>query len=150
MRSIRVCHQVTAGKDPHEEQMIANRQDMKITNVFLDFWVSAVSRPVDACEEGTHTCDIQERALCTYTGGSSYSCSCLPGFFGDGKTCQGTAKKKKKLRNHYKNYPLSHPAHLDQFSLGLVGCCYCYSTFKTHCTLLKTVIVKPAAEAWRR
>uniref|UniRef100_A0A674MHT6 Nidogen 1 n=1 Tax=Takifugu rubripes TaxID=31033 RepID=A0A674MHT6_TAKRU len=49
---------------------------------------TAVSRPVDACEEGTHTCDIQERALCTYTGGSSYSCSCLPGFSGDGRTCQ--------------------------------------------------------------
>lgn len=57
------------------------------------FLISAVSRPVDACEEGTHTCDIQERALCTYTGGSSYSCSCLPGFSGDGRTCQGTAHK---------------------------------------------------------
>lgn len=57
------------------------------------FLISAVSRPVDACEEGTHTCDIQERALCTYTGGSSYSCSCLPGFSGDGRTCRGTANK---------------------------------------------------------
>nr|ADJ38350.1 nidogen-1 [Tetraodon nigroviridis] len=49
---------------------------------------TALSRPVDACEEGTHTCDIQERARCTYTGGLSYSCSCLPGFSGDGRTCQ--------------------------------------------------------------
>uniref|UniRef100_A0A7N6F6Z0 Nidogen 1a n=1 Tax=Anabas testudineus TaxID=64144 RepID=A0A7N6F6Z0_ANATE len=45
-------------------------------------------RPVDACEEGTHTCDIPERALCSYTGGSSYICTCRQGFTGDGRICQ--------------------------------------------------------------
>ncbi|XP_028983347.1 nidogen-1 [Betta splendens] len=47
-----------------------------------------VKRPVDACEDGSHTCDIPGRALCSYTGGSSYICSCLPGFVGDGRICQ--------------------------------------------------------------
>ncbi|XP_076020776.1 nidogen-1 isoform X1 [Genypterus blacodes] len=47
-----------------------------------------VDRPVDHCEEGSHNCDIPERAQCSYTGRSAYICSCLPGFIGDGRICE--------------------------------------------------------------
>lgn len=45
-------------------------------------------RPVNPCEDGSHTCDISERAQCTYTGGSAFICTCLEGFVGDGSVCQ--------------------------------------------------------------
>ncbi|KAJ7987342.1 hypothetical protein DPEC_G00325490 [Dallia pectoralis] len=47
-----------------------------------------VGRPVDHCEAGSHDCDLSHRAHCSYTGGSSYTCSCLTGFHGDGRVCQ--------------------------------------------------------------
>lgn len=47
-----------------------------------------VHRPVDPCRSGTHDCDVPERARCSYTGGSSYICTCAPGFMGDGRRCQ--------------------------------------------------------------
>nr|XP_033480923.1 nidogen-1-like [Epinephelus lanceolatus] len=46
------------------------------------------NHPVDHCRRGSHGCDVPERALCSYTGGSAYVCSCLPGFVGDGRVCR--------------------------------------------------------------
>uniref|UniRef100_A0A3B3DVC5 Nidogen 1a n=2 Tax=Oryzias melastigma TaxID=30732 RepID=A0A3B3DVC5_ORYME len=47
-----------------------------------------IDRPVNHCEEGTHDCDVPERAQCNYIGSSSFICSCLPGYVGDGRNCQ--------------------------------------------------------------
>ncbi|KAL1006142.1 hypothetical protein UPYG_G00068340 [Umbra pygmaea] len=47
-----------------------------------------LDHPVDHCQRGTNNCDIPERAHCSYTGASTFICSCLPGFVGDGYTCQ--------------------------------------------------------------
>ena len=49
--------------------------------------------PVDHCQTGSHDCDVIERAICHYTGGSAYLCSCLPGYLGDGRVCEGEQKR---------------------------------------------------------
>ncbi|KAM6939613.1 nidogen-1-like [Xenentodon cancila] len=46
------------------------------------------TRQVDHCQRGSHDCDVPERAMCRYTGGSTFVCSCLPGYDGDGLVCR--------------------------------------------------------------
>ena len=45
---------------------------------------------VDECYAGAHSCD-EDGALCVNTGGS-YTCSCAPGFAGDGIDCDGESR----------------------------------------------------------
>uniref|UniRef100_A0A4W3I970 Nidogen 1 n=1 Tax=Callorhinchus milii TaxID=7868 RepID=A0A4W3I970_CALMI len=47
-----------------------------------------IQRPVNPCQTGIHSCDSPERARCIYTGDSGHICTCLPGFTGDGKSCE--------------------------------------------------------------
>ncbi|XP_041959120.1 nidogen-1-like isoform X1 [Alosa sapidissima] len=47
-----------------------------------------VEQAVNHCLRGTHDCDLAERARCSYSGGSNYICSCLPGYQGDGRSCR--------------------------------------------------------------
>ncbi|XP_054827904.1 nidogen-2 [Eublepharis macularius] len=49
--------------------------------------VSCLAPPSNPCEEGTHTCASADRARCVYHGGSSFSCTCLTGYAGNGHNC---------------------------------------------------------------
>ena len=52
--------------------------------ITLDY--SLMSADIDECAEGTHSCS--PNAQCDNTDGS-FTCTCLPGFSGDGFTCEG-------------------------------------------------------------
>ena len=47
---------------------------------------SAIPTDIDECVLGTDNCD--DNATCTNTMGS-FECECLPGYTGDGVTCEG-------------------------------------------------------------
>uniref|UniRef100_A0A8C5HT66 Nidogen-1-like n=1 Tax=Gouania willdenowi TaxID=441366 RepID=A0A8C5HT66_GOUWI len=58
------------------------------------------NRPVDHCQGESHDCDIPERAVCSYTGGSDYVCYCRQGFVGDGRLCQDVDECQQDRCHH--------------------------------------------------
>ncbi|XP_054989842.1 nidogen-2 [Sorex araneus] len=46
-----------------------------------------IEQVTNPCEDGSHTCAPADQARCIYHGGRSFSCTCLPGYVGDGHRC---------------------------------------------------------------
>ncbi|XP_048340635.1 LOW QUALITY PROTEIN: nidogen-2 [Sphaerodactylus townsendi] len=43
--------------------------------------------PSNPCAEGTHSCASADRARCVYHGDRAFSCECLEGYAGNGRSC---------------------------------------------------------------
>lgn len=71
----------------HEGSVRTSRSER--TNTLTVCRPAEENRLLDHCRAGSHDCDVAERALCSYSGGSAYICSCLLGFVGDGRACRG-------------------------------------------------------------
>lgn len=95
-----------------------------------------VLRPVDPCQTGTHDCDVPERARCSYTGGSSYICSCLQGFMGDGRTCRDV-DECQATQCHENAFCINTPGSFTcQCNAGYYGDGFhCSTDGKTRCQL---------------
>ncbi|XP_015976301.2 nidogen-2 [Rousettus aegyptiacus] len=46
-----------------------------------------IAPPSNPCEDGSHTCAPADQARCIHHGGSTFSCTCLPGYAGNGHQC---------------------------------------------------------------
>ncbi|XP_019581253.2 nidogen-2 isoform X1 [Rhinolophus sinicus] len=46
-----------------------------------------IAPPPNPCEDGSHTCAPAGQAQCIHHGGSTFSCTCLPGYTGNGHQC---------------------------------------------------------------
>ena len=57
-----------------------NQLVIKISPLYLKVYL------IDECATATHNCSAD--AVCNNTKGL-YNCTCKPGHFGDGRTCQG-------------------------------------------------------------
>ncbi|XP_040825948.1 nidogen-2 [Ochotona curzoniae] len=46
-----------------------------------------IAPPSNPCEDGTHTCAPADQARCIHHGDGTFSCTCLPGYTGNGHQC---------------------------------------------------------------
>ena len=60
---------------------------------YLSFYYALLYTDINECVEGSHDCDVN--ANCTNTNGS-FSCSCNPGYTGDGTNCGKIQRFKEK------------------------------------------------------
>lgn len=92
---------------------------------------SVIAPPPNPCADGSHSCAPADQARCIYHGGSTFSCTCLPGYTGSGHQCTGEYLRVVSLSDSGKLPCMQHPhvtgtflkrtsPFLDSHSLGIV------------------------------
>lgn len=79
--------------------------------------LSTISTDIDECDLDIDNCD--ENARCTNTIGS-FVCECLPGFTGDGVTCDGELPFDTRTCDHYRLNLTSYFIFLDHIHLQIL------------------------------
>ena len=68
----------------YDHRLVITSINTLVCDHFIKF--SLFISDINECQEGTDSCDDESRAECNNTDGS-YSCSCTPGYSGDGINC---------------------------------------------------------------
>ena len=80
--------------------------DVVLTSIVSFFISICLFTDEDECQNGTHNCDVN--AKCSNTIGS-FTCTCLPGYSGDGVQCSGESYYFDCISVHAVKSPLIVP-----------------------------------------